>query len=361
MTWRPATRWCGGSKWRASFIAALKPTCGSGARAGSKDTCHFDHFSPDFRNTDLGFHTFRVDKTDANGVLFLRQPDPWGLFRRVQVGVGGGRIWNTDGLELERFVGVSANTQFRNFWNVNFFIGHNFRAFDDLDTRGGPPIVNPAETFLNVFVGSDSRKTWALNLGLNGARDEEGGWNARLGPFVRLQPSARLQVSVGTNYAFGQEVAQWITNEDVTGDGDTDYVYRRLRRDVIDVTGRATYAFHRDMTLEVFLQPFVAVGDYTDIRRLARPLSFEFEPATIPFNPDFNRKSLRGNIVLRWDVRPRQHAVFCLEHVDHRRDTTWCLRPGGGPRQHVRRRGYPRLHGQAELLARALGGRAALP
>ncbi len=55
------------------------------------------------------------------------------------------------------------------------------------------------------------------------------------------------------------------------------------------------------MTLEVFLQPFVAVGDYTDIRRLARPSSFEFEPATIPFDPDFNRKSLRGNVVLRWE------------------------------------------------------------
>ncbi len=48
-------------------------------------------------------------------------------------------------------------------------------------------------------------------------------------------------------------------------------------------------------------QPFVVVGDYTDIRRLARPSSFEFVPATISFDPDFNRKSLRGNIVLRWE------------------------------------------------------------
>ena len=87
----------------------------------------------------------------------------------------------------------------------------------------------------------------------------------------------------------------------MNGDGETDYVYGRLRRDVIDVTLRGTFAFHRDLTLEVFLQPFVAVGRYTDIRRLARPRSFEFEPATLPFNPDFNRKSLRGNIVLRWE------------------------------------------------------------
>ena len=262
---------------------------------------HLDHFSPNFRNTDLGFKQGRVDKTDANGVFFLRQPDPWGIFRRVQTGVGAGRVWNTDGLELERFINVGFNTEFRNFWFVNAFLGHDFRALDDLDTRGGPPIVTPAETFLNAFVGSDSRKSWQVFMSVSGSRDEEGGWNTRIGPRLALQPSARLQTSVSTNYSVGQDVAQWITNQDVTGDGETDHVYGRLRRDVIDVTARATYAFHRDMTLEVFLQPFVAVGDYGDIRRLARPSSFEFEPATIPFDPDFNSKSLRGNIVFRWE------------------------------------------------------------
>ena len=128
-------------------------------------------------------------------------------------------------------------------------------------------------------------------VGLNGGRDEEGGWDAGIGPGLELQPSARLQTSLSANYSVGQDVAQWITNRDVNGDGETDHVYGRLRRDVIDVTARATYAFHRDMTLEVFLQPFVAVGEYSDIRRLARPSSFEFEPATIPFDPNFNSKS----------------------------------------------------------------------
>jgi hypothetical protein len=138
-------------------------------------------------------------------------------------------------------------------------------------------------------------------VGLNGSRDEEGGWSARIGPQLSLQPSARLQASIGASYSASRNPAQWITNRDVNGDGETDYVYGRLRQDVINVTGRATYAFHRDMTLEIFLQPFVAVGRYTQIRRLASPRSFEFEPAAIPFNPDFNRKSLRGNIVFRWE------------------------------------------------------------
>ena len=261
----------------------------------------FDHFSPNFRNTDLGFQRGRVDRTNVNGSFFLRQPDPWGIFRRVQLFVGGAGNWNSDRLALTRFANTGLSLQFRNFWQFNAFVGHNFRAFDDLDTRGGPPIVRPAGTFLNLNVGTDTRKSWWLFMGVNGSRNEEGGWNAGIGPNLSFQPSAQLQASVSMNYNIGNNVAQWVTNQDVNGDGETDYVYGRLRRNVINITGRATYAFHRDMTLEIFLQPFVAVGRYTNIRNLARPRSFEFEPATISFNPDFNRKSLRGNIVLRWE------------------------------------------------------------
>ena len=102
-------------------------------------------------------------------------------------------------------------------------------------------------------------------------------------------------------YRPARDIAQWITNRDVNGNGETDHVFGELRRDVIDVSVRGTFAFTRDMTLEVYLQPFVSVGHYTDIKRLARPNSFDFESATIPFNPDFSRRSLRGNVVLRWE------------------------------------------------------------
>ena len=168
---------------------------------------HLDHFSPNFRNTDLGFKSGRVDKTDANGVFFLRQPDPWGIFRFVQVGMGGGRIWNGDGLVLGRFVNVGANMQFRNFWRINLFTGHDFRVLDDLDTRGGPPIVN-------VFGATDSRKTWQVFLRLNGGRDEEGGWHASIGPELELHsapgfPECQLPRWVGRRSVDHQRGRDW--------------------------------------------------------------------------------------------------------------------------------------------------------
>jgi hypothetical protein len=283
---------------------------------------NFGHISPNFRNTDLGFLTTRVDKSDYDGTLILRQPDPFGIFRSLQFTINPGTGWSRS-VTYERFVLTSVNAQFRNFWRVNLSSRRSFRAFDDLDTRGGPPIVTPAATSLNLSVSSDSRKKWQVTFGTNGVRDEEGGWDASFNPELRLQASARLQMSLGTSYRAAQNVAQWITNRDVNGDGRTDHVYGTLRRNVLDVTGRATYGFSRDTTLELFLQPFVASGDYTDIRRLARPSSFEFEPATLPFNPDFNRKSLRGNIVMRWEY-VRGSTLFFVWNIS----TLDLARPG---------------------------------
>ena len=153
--------------------------------------------------------------------------------------------------------------------------------------------------------------------------NDVGGWNRRYNLDLRYQPVPQLQTSVSGNYNHGQDVAQWIANLDVTGDGTVDHLYGRLDRDVVSVTARTTYAFTRDMTLEVYLQPFVAVGDYTDIRRLARPKSYDFEAAEIGYSPDFNSKSVRSNVVFRWEYK-RGSTLYLVWNASNNDST----RPG---------------------------------
>jgi hypothetical protein len=268
----------------------------------------FDHLGRDFRVNDLGFLRNRNDRTAVSAAVSLRQPDPWGAFRNISGTVTAGQAWNGDGLVFERSVGLGGSAVFRNFWSASLDLVHSFEVLDDLDTRGGPPIVRPARNEAALSVGSDSRKTTRARLQLGGGRDAADGWGIRLGSTLdwRLWPA--LQTSLGAGYTFGSDAAQWISgdpnvprNVDVDGDGEVDYVYGTLRRDVVDVTLRLSYAIYRDLTLQLFLQPFVAVGDYANIRKLARPRSFEFEPVSLPYDPDFNRKSLRGTFVLRWE------------------------------------------------------------
>ncbi len=265
---------------------------------------HGDHFGKDFRNADLGFLGTRANKNDVSATVVVRQPDPWKKFRNVNAHVGHLRRWNMDGLVFTNVVFGGFNASFKNYWFVHGGLDHSFDRLDDLDTRGGPPILRASGETFYFGVGSDSRKKWRVNVFTSGNRDAEGAWERNVEPGFHVQVSDRLQADVSVSYQLGLDVAQWIKNEDLDADGAKENIYGRLKRNVVNFTGRATYSFTRDMTLEAYLQPFVAAGDYTDIRKLALPRSFFFEPVAITGNPDFSNKSLRGTIVMRWEYLP---------------------------------------------------------
>jgi len=267
---------------------------------------HYDRFDRTFHNADLGFLTSRVNKNDVNGGLNLMQPDPHGIFRAVFANIYAGHDWTTDRLNLSKWFGVFSNIDYQSFWNTYFHVQRNLPAFDDLDSRGGPPIFKPANTFYNTGFNSDSRKQLGFGMRVTGDRDDLGGWWIVYAADGRFHISSRLTGSVGMEVTSARDTAQWIKNLDVDGDGknDTlndDHVYGRLRRHIVDMTGRATYSFTRDLTVEAYLQPFVAVGDYSNIGRLARARSLDFAPVTLDENPDFNKKSVRSTMVLRWE------------------------------------------------------------
>ena len=299
--------------WNGHWVATRAPGAGGLETSGGGTTnfsishkywstyTHLDHFGRDFRINDIGFLRARVNRTELDASGTLEQPDPWTIFRSMLINVGGGSMWTVDGLRIGGYANVNGNLKFKNYWEVNGGTSVNPQAFDDLDTRGGPPILRPAGRFYYVNVSSDSRKSWRVNFGANRGADVVGGHGNFGYTNVSVQPLERLQASVALAYAHGRDSAQWIQNRDTNRDGITDFVYGTLRRNVVDITLRSTYAFSPDLSLQAYLQPFVAAGHYQNIRRLARPRSYDFEPVTLDSNPDFNHKSVSGNVVLRWE------------------------------------------------------------
>jgi hypothetical protein len=262
---------------------------------------HFDHFGRDFRVTDLGFFRARANRYATDGNAAIEQPDPWKIFRNLWLGTNLGQQWNGEHLVVGRYTNVNGRVEFRNYWSVAAGGGHGYQVFDDLDTRGGPPIVRPPNTYNYLNVGSDSRRSWRVEFGGDRGITPVGSHNASVFTNLSLQPLRQLQLSMSARYERGVDNAQWIENLDIDGDRHVDNVYGTLRRNVLDLTLRGTYAFSPDFTIQAYLQPFVAAGAYDNIRLLARPGSYEFLPAVIPSNPDFNNKSVRGNVVLRWE------------------------------------------------------------
>jgi hypothetical protein len=99
------------------------------------------------------------------------------------------------------------------------------------------------------------------------------------------------------------------------------------------------WTFTPALSLQLFIQPLISSGDYTNFKEFAKPRSFDFlvygtngsqlfdstsfngnyyfdpdgygsAPSIKISNPNFNKVSLRGNAVLRWEYMPGSTLFF---------------------------------------------------
>ena len=299
----------------------------SGSRAGQFDergsgyegTFYFSKFSgwlggqfyadarsPGFEVNDLGFMN-RNDRIQVGSHIYAEIHNPWALARRSGFNLNAWSHWNYDGLNLRQGVNFNSWHTLKNYWWFNFGLDRYFKSMDDLATRGGPPMVQPAGIEYWVGLGTDDRKMFSLGFDVWGYRDDGGdsyGYWLWIGP--ELRPAANIEIDISPTYNYQRRFAQWIENADSDGDGEDDrYIFGELENQVLDLTVRATVSFTPQLSVQVFAQPFVAVGDYTRVKELARPKSYAFVAYDgLEENPDFSERSLRSNVVLRWEYNP---------------------------------------------------------
>ena len=64
-----------------------------------------------------------------------------------------------------------------------------------------------------------------------------------------------------------------------------------------------------NLSLQLYAEPFVSAGHYTDVRELASPRASDYDARFRQYtrpapNGDFNQKSFNASAVLRWEYRP---------------------------------------------------------
>ena len=266
---------------------------------------HTEAYSPGFEVNDLGFQ-WRNDYYNEWLNVEVRRNDPWWLFQRSEIGCEQWGMWNFDHVNLEHGVAAFTWNRLRSYWEFGGWAMHRFESSDDLDTRGGPLITTPAFSEGEMWFETDSRKAvsgWAfLNHGGNG----EGSSWSNVGAGITLRAGSRAEIQLRPRLSWRFSDAQWVENVDDDGDDEDDhFVYAELKSRTLDLTTRANFLFTRDLSLELYLQPFISTGDYRNYKELARPDSYEFAPFREPEdNPDFRSRSLQSNLVLRWEYRP---------------------------------------------------------
>lgn len=131
--------------------------------------------------------------------------------------------------------------------------------------------------------------------------------------------STRLDVRLGTRIERFDYGAQWFGNFE---EGDAiRHVFARLKQRTLGMNLRVNYAAARDLTLELYAEPFVSTGTYTDFRVPSEtPGAAAFADRFAPYSPPasvataFRYRQLRTNAVARWEYRPGSTLFLVWSH-----------------------------------------------
>jgi hypothetical protein len=209
---------------------------------------------------------------------------------------------------------LNAWRQRRNYGEV--WTGVNFQTEGTrrYETRGGPLMREP-ETFGGwVGVKTDTRKSVVLRVEGNHFRDTSKNHDTDGVIEVQWNQSSAVNHDVTLNFHNRKDDTQYLStvvsadHPGAQGIGGLSYLFGRIHQQTASVTLRTNLLFSRDKSLEIYAQPYITVGDYSEVRELIRPDSYDFihymDPTVDPRQYDFSYTAVNWNVVYRWEYRP---------------------------------------------------------
>lgn len=297
-----------------------------------------ESYSPGFETNDVGFMT-RTDLVASHAVVMFNDPEPRQHVRQRGWWLGKYQNWNHDGDLIANGVFGNANVELRNYWDVYAWGGARAESDDDRLTRGGPVARSPSGFDFAIGFSTDERKRLILSAEQANGTTDEGGFSHSASVGLRYKPTSNLSLSLSPSYSRSRSAFQFVTRVADPLAAHTfgaRYVFAEIDRETLEIGTRLDWTFTPRLSLQLYLQPFVASGDYRGFKELARPRSLDatvygVDAGTLaeaggrflvdpdgagpaaPFtfgDPDFNFRSLRGSAVLRWEFRPGSAAYL---------------------------------------------------
>ena len=295
--------------------------------------------SPGYEVNDIGFHTY-ADRVLLDTQFRYTQPTPGRILRSWNVNLGGPDVsWNFAGDRTFTNVNGSLSLEFLNYWRTLLYARYSPWTDDDRLTRGGPIARAPIGRLIYASLSSDQRRSTVVSTNYTRGSDVAGGWNHRVRVNVDARVREALQVSIAPSYAWSYSPAQYVTRiTDPLADATygARYIFGGLDRTTLSLQSRVNLTFSPTLSLEVYVEPFISVGDYAALKEFRAPGTFDFltygedigtitredgqyvvDPdgggpaATFQVSdPNFSYRSLLGNTVLRWEWMPGSTVFF---------------------------------------------------
>jgi hypothetical protein len=246
---------------------------------------------------------------------------------------------------------LGADMEFNNLWELKLDTKATPTRYSDTATRGGPIMQNPGSYSLGIELGTDRRNRLSFRPGLEYENGQKGGYKWETEMEINFRPSPSWEIEISPNFQWRQDSAQYVTRTDALSYTPTfgrRYIFSDLKRRSVSLETRLNVAFTPNLTLQLFAQPLLSSGDYLNYKQLLQPKSFDFDlldegtrsfidPADgnrhldfdgdgmsdVSFSDrDFNIRSLRMNMVMRWEYRPGSRVFFVWQQRRREREDT---------------------------------------
>jgi hypothetical protein len=304
--------------------------------------------SPGFHAMDLGYHS-AGDVISGHVESGYRSFTPGRLLRTWSLLFSTYRTYDFSGNRTNEYYNFTATGELLSYWTGTLYLSYDPPRYSHYLTRGGPMAYYPSGIMRSLTIGSDNRRPLVLSLSANYRTHPNGTYNYAFDLGLRWKPSSNFSLEVAPGYSWRWSAGQYITRVVDALKTET-YGVRYICSDIIQKTVpieiRINWTFTPRLSLQAYLQPFYGVGDYFDFKELHAARTFDFDifgegdstisladgiytvdpdgsgpsPAFAIRDPDFNLKSLRGTVVLRWEYRPGSTAY--LVWTQNRADAT---------------------------------------
>jgi hypothetical protein len=267
--------------------------------------------SPGFEPNDLGYLR-QADQQSWNTWFGLQSLHPASVYQLAFWNFNWWQYWTADGTAVERAANTNAHIQLNNRWWVHSAAttGQLGTTFCDRNcSRGGPAVRN--DPYLDVFaeIDGDGRPafvpyTWFEWFRGDGGRTTTFNGNVQVTFRIASQFNTSLTLSASHNI---RDVQPHGVIPDSTAPFGAHYTFAHLTQKEAYLTGRIDYTISTVLTLQLYGQPFVSRGTFSNIRELADPGAAAFDARYKPYaaSPDgFNFKEFNSTAVLRWEYRP---------------------------------------------------------
>jgi hypothetical protein len=227
--------------------------------------------------------------------------------------------WTTSWLPAARSIALHTSASLHNNWSgaltaTTWDFGGMYCVSC---ARGGPALRQTAKSQLRLDIQGDGRRAiqpTATVIFMQGDGGRTGSSEVDAGLTVRV--ASQFSASLAAGYNRGSNDQQWVSNYGGFLSDTTHYTFARLDQQTLAVVGRVNWTATPTLSFQLYGQPFMSAGSYSDWRQLAAPRAPAYTDRFRPYGSGsaptgFNVKQFNSNVVARWEYRPGS-ALFVI-------------------------------------------------